>query len=183
MSKTSFENKLLMKQFYDMLEKIPEPKPIKATSIDGAFREYLTYLFDVSEKIYSYFLVKSFDPAVAATNIDRVTLDNLRFWAQMRKKAPETALKELYFGDKPLSYLKELISVRDPEVAIKYVETAFNITSKTKNPVELTAGICDSMANNIYYNVTKAKEALAEYLNEPEKKRPFFNFFNGRTDR
>ncbi len=176
------EDKSLVKQFNGVLEQIPSPEIIRGTSVDGVFKECLDYVFDVARRMRGFFLVKSFNPAMAATNIDKDTLNNLRFWASLANKSPDAVMKEMYFGDHTLAYLKKLLSVDNPENAIQYVEMVFGIKANTKNLAELNASICNTVTKHIYSNVIKAKHALGKYLETPEKK-SFFGMFKGREDR
>ena len=180
MSFKSATDQVQIKNFIEVLKNVPAPKKINPSSVNGAFREYFDYLFNIAPRLNSFFKEKSFITELEKAGIPRPTVDNLRFWSTMVGKTPDVAAKEIYFGDKPLSYLKELISVNDPKAAIKYVEDVFNIKSKTQNPAELAASLCDSMARNIYTSCQEAHKILTEQTKEQTgQKKGFFGIFSG----
>ena len=180
MSFKSATNQVQLKQFKEILEAIPAPKKIKPSSINAEFGEYFDYLFSVAQKLNSFFKDESFVKALEDAGVKPWIVDNLKFWSTMVSKTPDVAAKEIYYGDQPLSYIRELASVNGPERAIGYLEQVLDITSKTKNPAELVASICDVMARKIYKDSGEAKKVLSEHLNEkgPEKK-SFFGIFKG----
>lgn len=181
MSFKSATDNVELKNFIKVLDEISAPKKISPSSVNLAFSEYFDYLFSVAQRLHSFFQDKSFAKTLVAAGVDAYTVENLEFWSTMVGKTPDTAATQIYFGDKPLSYLRELISARNPKAAIEYVETVFNIKSKTQNPAELAASICDSMAMNIFNRSKEAHKVLTENQGQEKQKTSFFGgLFKGR---
>ena len=174
MSFKSATGNVELKNFIKVLNEIPAPKKISPSSVNLAFSEYFDYLFSVAQRLHSFFQDKSFAKTLVDAGVDKYTVENLEFWSTMVGKTPDTAATQIYFGDKPLSYLRELISTRNPKAAIEYVETVFNIKSKTQNPAELAASICDSMAMNIFNRSKEAHKVLTEKVQGQEATKPSF---------
>ena len=180
MSFKSATDQVQIKNFIEVLKNVPAPKKINPSSVNGAFREYFDYLFNVAQRLNSFFKEKSFITELEKAGIPRPTVDNLRFWSTMIGKTPDVASKEVYFGNQNLAYIQELASVNDPKKAIYYIEQVLGIKSKTQNPAELVASLCDSMARNIYTSCQEAHKILTEQTKEQTgQKKGIFGIFSG----
>lgn len=182
----SFKNaqlQLQLKKFTNDLTKIVTPKKTSATSVTAAFNDYFAYLFDVAKILNPFFKDPTFAELLQESGVEKEKVENLKLWSTMVNTTQKEAGDKLYYGGQRVSYLKKLASVQNPESAIQYIESVFGIRSKTNNPAELVAAMCDSMAHYLYNTCEQTKSILAQ-IKEPtqnKEKKSVFGVFKGRS--
>ena len=68
------------------------------------------------------------------------------------------------------------------EARIFGLESALNITAKTKKISELIASICDTMSDYLYQTIKKTEEEITKYING-QPKRNLFGLFKTEKEK